>query len=123
MPGNLTTDGANAILDGTTPPVLWYAALHTGNPGPAGTLNPATETRRLVITMDNPAAGAAVSAIDATMSFAAATETISHLVLWSASTGGIPWWVVPLAAPVNVTVGHTLRIPAGSLELAFELWS
>ncbi len=123
MPGNLTTDGANAILDGTTPPVLWYAALHTGDPGPGGTLNPATEVRRMVVTMDTPAAGAAVSAIDSTLGLAAATETITHLVLWNATSGGIPWWVVPLDTPASVTAGHTLRIAAGALSLSFTLWS
>ena len=43
---NWSTYGANAILDGTAMPATLYAKLHIGNPGAAGTSNPAAETSR-----------------------------------------------------------------------------
>lgn len=65
-----------------------YVQLHTGAPGEAGTSNVATETTRNEATF-NAASGGVIS-LSATVSWTnvAATETISHVSLWDASTAG-----------------------------------
>lgn len=123
MAGYLTTAAANALLAGTPMPTTLYAAGALDDPTNAGTANASAETRRAAITLDAPTAASTSNASVGSIASVAASETWTHLVLWDAATGGDPWWIVPLSAPVAVTAGHTVRIAAGALELAFAVWS
>ena len=119
---NLSTYGANAILDGTAMPATLYAKLHIGNPGAAGTSNPAGETVRKSFTRGAAASGATTNAADLDWASVGATEDYSHVTIWDASSGGNCWWVGVLSAS-TVTLGDDFTIPAGDLDLSFTIWS
>lgn len=121
--GYLTTYGANAILGGTPHPQIFYAAGHLGNPGADGIANAAAETRRLSVSLDVAAGGAVTNVGTSTISNAAATEDWTHLTLWDAVSGGNPWWVLELPAPLSITAGAVLGFDTAVLTLSFELWS
>lgn len=119
---NLSTYGANAILDGTAMPATLYAQLHVGNPSAAGTANVATETDRVSFTRGAASAGATSNAAALTWAGVAGTEDYSHITIWSASSGGNCWFVGALTANA-VTAGDTFEIGAGDLDLSFTIWS
>jgi hypothetical protein len=123
--GSLTTFGANAILDGTGMPATLWAKWHTGNPGAAGTADPAADTRRVSFARTAATAGfdtvtsATALTIDQFLAEAWTTgETLTHLTLWDDATAGNPWWVVPLATPHSVSTGESVSVSAINLTLA-----
>ena len=64
-----------------------YLQLHTGDPGSAGTANVSAVTSRQQVTLGASALGVlTVTNIPAFLM--TATETITHVSLWSASSGG-----------------------------------
>ena len=64
-----------------------YLQLHTGDPGSAGTSNVSAVTSRQQVTLGASALGVlTVTNIPAFLM--TATETITHVSLWSASSGG-----------------------------------
>lgn len=101
-----------------------YVQLHTGDPGSAGTANPATETTRAAATFGVDAASGSISntaAVDWTAIDAGAGETITHVSLWSAAVGGtylgqddVPGGGQP------VTTGNDLTLSAGSITLSIN---
>lgn len=118
------TPGANAALDGTAIPSALYVKLHTGNPGTNGTSNAATETRRIAVSAWNAASsGTKTNSAICQLSGAAATESITHVSLWSASSGGTCWFVTALAAPLSVTAGQLIQIDAGALSITLTPWA
>ncbi len=64
-----------------------FVKLHIGDPGAAGTANPSALTTRNTLTWSAASAGSmSLSALAAyTMT---ATETITHISIWDASTAG-----------------------------------
>jgi hypothetical protein len=109
------------ILDDRGAEYRWVKA-HVGDPGAAGTANPAVETTRKQATW-----GAAVAAVDnlsALMVWTGdldwtavlASEDWTHVSGWSLATGGVPGWTGQLAAPPQV-VGNNFKIPAGAYIL------
>jgi hypothetical protein len=98
-----------------------YAKLHIGDPGEAGTANPAGETTRKAITFGSAASGGLISN---TALFewvgVSTTETITHVSLWDASTAGNCLWSGPLAASKALTAGDTFRIPVGDLDISLD---
>ena len=123
MAGWLSTAGANALLDGTALPATLYVKLHTGNPGNAGANNAAGTTTRIAFTRDAAASGATQNVSDIVWSTLSANETISHISLWSASSGGTCWGILALTASKTVTTADTLTITDSDLDLAFTIWS
>lgn len=119
---NLSTYGANAVLDGTALPATLYAKLHTGNPGAAGTSNAAGETTRKSFTRGAASSGATSNAGALTWTNVSTSEDYSHVSLWDASSGGNCWMVGTLTANA-VTAGDTFEIAAGDLDLAMTIWS
>lgn len=123
MTGNLTTYGANAVLSGSAMPTGWYVKGHVGNPGPDALLNPAAETRRLLVNMDSPVSGSCENDNLVTISSAAATEVFTHVSLWDDPTTGNPWWVIEIGTPSPIVAGNTIRLLAGLLTTSFVIWS
>lgn len=105
-----------------TPPAALYAKLHIGDPGAAGTANGSVVTTRIQITM-GAASGGQISFTSASGFWTmTATETISGISLWDASTGGNFVISMALTANRNVVNGDTLsatgltvRVPTASI--------
>ncbi len=121
--GTLSDTTANAVLDAIARNTsLAYAAvwvkLHTGDPGSAGTSNPAANTTRQQATFGSAAASRAISNTAAIEWLAVPnTETYTHISLWTASSGGTFIGRDDLSSPAAVTAGDTFRIPIGDLDL------
>lgn len=104
-----TTYTANAAV---------YAKLHLGDPGSAGTSNPAVETTRQLVTFGSAASAAAISntaVIEWTN--VSTSETYSHVSFWTASSGGTFLGRDDLSSTAAVTAGDTFRVPIGDLDL------
>ncbi len=99
-----------------TPPAEFFVALHIGDPGNAGVNNPAGETLRVEYIPDaiNVVGGVTGEAFvlnngDINWTNLAATETLSHVSIWDALTGGNSWYKGPLVAPVAVVAGGNFQ--------------
>ena len=91
---NLSNYAENAILDGTAMPATLYAQMHTGDPGEDGTSNVSTHTTRVSTTRTAASGGACTAAADVSFTniqVTPASETITHVTLWSASSNGNCW--------------------------------
>lgn len=86
-----------------------FCKLHTGDPGSAGTANASAVTTRNAVTFNAPSAGSMTLSALSGYSMTA-TETISHISLWDASSGGNFLQSGALTAAKNVTSGDTLTI-------------
>lgn len=123
MATGLASGIANSILDALCRSVAWsdpaafYVKLHTGDPGSAGTANAATETTRKSATFSAASAGAITTSADLSWTSVAATETISHVSFWDASTAGTFLGSDALSASKSLTAGDTFTIAAGDLDL------
>jgi hypothetical protein len=96
-----------------------YVKLHTGDPGAAGTANPAANTTRQQGTFGSAAASGAItntSAIEWTN--VPNAETYTWVSLWSASSGGTFLGSDDLSSPAIMSVGDTFRMPIGELDAA-----
>lgn len=114
--------GADALLAGGTMPTTFYVARHTANPGDDGTLNPATDTRRIAVTMDTPVNGVALNATYGEILNATTTEDITHISLWDSSSGGVCWFIDALGSTLNITATETVAIAIGQLSITLNLW-
>lgn len=113
-------DGANLTLDWLTgkvvsPPAGLFIKLHIGDPGFDGTQNPAVNTSRQVTTLGTAVSGVATTNIDSVWTAVPATETYSHMSIWSTvgPAGGSVIWQGPLTVPIAVTAGGDFTLPAG----------
>jgi hypothetical protein len=97
-----------------------YVKLHIGDPGEAGTANPAANTTRQAASWA-PASGGTI-ATDAALTWASvpAAETYTHVSVWDASTAGNHLWNGPLTVPYYVNVGDTFTIPSGVLTATLD---
>lgn len=99
----------------------FYVKLHTGSPGSAGTTNAATETTRQAVTFGAAASAGAISNTAAiTWTNVAATETITHVSFWTASSGGTFLGSDDLPSSKALTAGDTLTIAIGDLDLTIS---
>lgn len=117
----------NKILDHTfgvaafTQPAGIYVKLHIGDPGEDGTGNPAAETDRVQATFGTAASGGTISNTAAIQwTGLAATETLTHLSLWDASTAGNCLWTGALTSSVSVNSGGTFTIAIGDLDCSLD---
>lgn len=95
-----------------------YVKLHTADPGATGATAASAVTTRYACTFSASSAGSmALTSMGGTWSMTA-TETISHISLWDASTAGNFLWSVALTASKSVVSGDTLSLT--SLTLAFS---
>jgi hypothetical protein len=109
------TTGGSAF----TQPTAWYVKLHLGDPGEDATANPAAETTRAQVTSwtgTNPRTNAA--AVNWTN--VSAGETVTHVSVWDAATGGNPLAKGDLAASRTLAIGDNLSIPIGDISLALD---
>lgn len=118
-----TANLANKILDhlrgGTawTQPGALYIKLHIGDPGASATALPsAVVTRSLAAFL--AASGGALNLTGTNPSWSmTTTETISHISVWDASTGGNFLWSSALSVAKSVQSGDTLTLTACGLSL------
>lgn len=104
-----------------------YVAASTADPGEDGSTiaEPSGGSyARVEITADTwDAASGGTKTNGAAISFPAATGdwgTITHIAIFSASSGGNLICSGALAASKSVTSGQTLRIPAGSFDVTLD---
>lgn len=116
----------NLIFRGVayTPPTSYYVKLHTGDPGAAGTANPAGNTTRKVSTFGSTATGGVLSntaAVTWIESEVTTAETYSHFSLWDAATAGNCFGTGTFPAPRTVSVGALFSIPIGDLDISLNV--
>lgn len=113
----------NAVANQTnyTAPAALWVQLHVGDPGAAGTLNPAGNTTRQNITASFPAAATGLVDNDTIITWTnvSTTETYSHYSVHSASTAGTFYWSGAVTGGA-VVAGNTFSIPVGALDLTFN---
>jgi hypothetical protein len=113
---------ANAWLDAVgnatsySEAAVWVK-LHLGDPGSAGTSNPAVETTRQQASFG--AAGSRAMSNDAAIEWTnvSTSETYTHISLWDANAAGNFLGRDDLSSSAAVTAGDTFRIPIGDLDL------
>ena len=120
---NLSTSGANELLDGTALPATLYVQLHTGDPGAAGTANVATETTRKSFTRTAAAAGVASNVLLLEWLSYPAVETLTHVSMWDAASGGNCWFVDAITTPPETVIGQAAEIAVGELSFTFPIWA
>lgn len=97
-----------------------FVKLHIGDPGEAGTGNPAGETTRKSVTGAAAAAGTFTSVNDLIWTNVSTAETYSHISIWDDVAAGNCWWTGALTDPEPVNAGNTFTIPAGSLTVSLD---
>lgn len=95
----------------------FFLKLHLGDPGAAGTSNPAAETTRQAATFSAASSGAITNSAAVEWTTVSTTETVTHVSFWTASSGGTFLGSDDLSSSAALTAGDTLRIPAGDLDL------
>lgn len=124
MAVGLASGIANSILDALcrsvtwTEPAAFYVKLHLGDPGSAGTSNAATETTRKAVTFSAASAGAITNSADIDWTAVAATETVTHISFWDASTAGTFLGSDALNASASLSSGGDFTIAAGDLDIS-----
>lgn len=118
-----TTNLANKVLDhlrgGTawTQPAGIYVKLHIGDPGASAASSPSAVTTRSQATYSAAASGAiALTGTNPSWSMTA-TETITHVSAWDASTSGNFLWSAALSASKAVVSGDTLTLTSLGFSL------
>lgn len=119
--GLATTTLANKWLDmlrgvAFTAPAGCYVKLHIGDPGVAGTTSPSAVTTRNQVTWTAASGGALALSTLAAYSMTA-SETISHLSVWDASTAGNFLFSGALTASKTVANGDSLSFTSLTVSL------
>lgn len=122
MPAGLSTGARNSILDAIGNATAFsfaavWVKLHLGDPGAAGTSNPAATTTRQQASFAAASGGSMTTDADLLWSSLANAETLSWISLWDASVAGTFIGAKDLTAAKAVGVGDNFRIPAGSLTI------
>jgi hypothetical protein len=115
---NLVSKWLN-MLRGTafTAPSSLNVQLHTGDPGAAGTANQSAVTTRQVATVSASASGSALALSNTPACAMTATETISHISIWDASTSGNFLLSIALTVAQAVNSGDTLNLNSLSIGM------
>lgn len=93
-----------------------FIKLHVGDPGSAGTANPAVETTRKAVTFGAPSGGVMSNSVAITWTSIAGSEDATHASIWNASTAGTFKFSGTVTAN-GYTAGDTYQIPIGGLVL------
>lgn len=100
-------NAAQVLPDGTM-----HVQLHTANPGDDGTVAPASGIGRSSGTFGNFASKSNSNTTDIVFNSVPA-QTITHVSLWDASSGGNCLFYHQISAPFVVTDGQTLTFAIG----------
>lgn len=108
---------ANGWLDGSFGTV--YAALHTADPGTAGSTSPsAGDPSRKAVTMGAAASGSKASTASAgPWTNGGSSETITHISLWTAVSGGTFLGSAPLSASQAWVAGNTFTLTSLTIAI------
>lgn len=118
MATGISSSGANTGIDAVTAAGRWVK-LHIGDPGSAGTSNPAGETTRKQATFAAASGGSAATSADLSWTNVSTSEDYTHFSMWTASTNGTFLWSGTITANA-LTAGDTFTIPSGSLVLSLS---
>ena len=99
-----------------------YIKLHTGDPGAAGTANPATETTRKAASFGVAVAGAINSDADISWTNIAGSDDANHFTAWDNLTAGNFLFSGTVVAGAY-TAGDTYTITAGNLSASLTVAS
>lgn len=121
--GTLSDTVANQILNAICRNTSFsyatvYVQLHVGDPGTAGTSNPAANTTRQQAVFGSAAASRSISNTANIVWTATANETYSWVSLWSASSGGTFLGRDDLSNIAPVVTGGSFTIAAGQLTVS-----
>lgn len=96
-----------------------YARLHTGDPGAAGLSNTSAEATRKAVTYAAPSAGSLsiTGTVPSWPTWTAGSETLSHVSVWDAVSGGNFLYSYALSAPQAVVNGDTPTLNAHTVPL------
>lgn len=96
-----------------------FLKAHTGDPGAAGTSNASAETTRKALTFSaaSAASKSAVATFPSWTSWSAGSETLTHLSLWTALSGGTFRCSIVLTASKPVTNGDTVNLSSLQISL------
>lgn len=101
-------------------PAIW-GQLHIGDPGAAGTANPAALTTRAQLTFGTPAASRSIANTTVTaFANAASAEDWSYWSMWSASSAGIFVVSDDMNVTASAAIGENLQIAAGGFVLTMS---
>lgn len=120
MTVGITSYLANALLNHVgrnvsyTPPAVVYAKAHTADPGATGATAAATTTTRLALAFAAAASGSMAANTTPEWTLIA-TETISHVSFWDASTGGNCLWTAAATVSKGGVSGDIIRIATDTL--------
>ena len=92
-----------------------YIKLHTGNPGEDCTSNPSAMTTRVAASWATAASGSVATNASVTFTSMPANETITHISVWDAASGGNPLWYGALTTSRGVLIGDSLQFPSGQI--------
>lgn len=106
--------------DPFTPPAALYAQKHVGDPTNTGTAFPSNVTTRDEATLSAAASGMTTLTVGMNW-LSTQRETITHLSLWDAATGGACIAIIELAEPVNCGVGDTLEVSSMTVLFTSEV--
>ena len=108
-------------------PNAWHLALHTANPTDAATTSTEVSSSNtsyarvnigaLTVSGNNATNG---SAIDFPTATGSGFGTVTHVGIWSASTGGTMYAHAQLTSTKAIAAGDVFRIPAGELDVNLD---
>jgi hypothetical protein len=101
----------------TTAPAGTFIKLHIGDPGSAGTTNPSAVTTRQSATFSAAAAGA-IALSNSPAFTMTATETITHISVWSDVSAGNFLWSAALTSSKAVVNTDTLTFTSVGVALS-----
>lgn len=126
----LSNYAENLVLDwllteeSVSRPSAWYVALHTGDPGEAGSANELSGNgyARQAVTFAVAADGATEN--EDQLTFGPNTDsnwgTVSHVSVWDNETSGNCLFKGALSSSVSINVGDSLVIGAGNLQITLD---
>lgn len=127
MATGISTTLANSLLDAVGNATAFsvstpYIKLHIGDPGSAGTSNPATETTRKLVSFASASSGSIASDADVSWTNIAGSEDATHFTVWTAPTAGTFLFSGTITANAYVA-GDTYTIASGSLTASLTVAS
>ena len=99
-----------------------YVKLHIGDPGAAGTANPATETTRKSISFAVASAGAIASDADISWTNISGSQDATHFTVWDDVSAGNFLFSGSVTAGAY-TAGDTYTITSGNLSASLTVAS